>query len=63
MDNIVAYLLKRRTAELEKQPLLANGSEPTFVSGQRVDKHVSAATETNATIEELCFLCVRAEML
>jgi hypothetical protein len=29
--NTVAYLLKARTVEPEKQPLLANGSE-TFVS-------------------------------
>jgi hypothetical protein len=26
------------------------------VSGQRLDKHVPAATDTNAMIEELCFL-------
>jgi hypothetical protein len=33
--NNVAYLLKARTVEPEKQPLLANGSETTFVSRQR----------------------------
>jgi hypothetical protein len=33
--NIVAYLLKARTVETEKQPLLANDSETTFVSRQR----------------------------
>jgi hypothetical protein len=27
------------------------------VSGQRLGKHVPAATNTNGTIEELCFLC------
>jgi hypothetical protein len=27
------------------------------VSGQRLGKHVPAATDTNATIEELCFVC------
>jgi hypothetical protein len=27
------------------------------VSGQRLDKHVPAATDTITTIEELCFLC------
>jgi hypothetical protein len=27
------------------------------VSGQRLGKHVPAATDTNATIEEPCFLC------
>jgi hypothetical protein len=31
----VAYLLKARTVESEKQPLLANSSETTFVSRQR----------------------------
>jgi hypothetical protein len=33
--HFVAYLLKARTVEPEKQPLLANGSETTFVSRQR----------------------------
>jgi hypothetical protein len=33
--NTVAYLLKARTVEPEKQPLLANGSETTFFSRQR----------------------------
>jgi hypothetical protein len=32
--RIVAYFLKARTVEPEKQPLLANGSETTFVSRQ-----------------------------
>jgi hypothetical protein len=45
----VVYLLKARTVEPEKQPLLANGSETTFISRQ----HVPAATNTCATIEEL----------
>jgi hypothetical protein len=30
--NIKAYLLKARTVQPEKQPLLANDSETTFVS-------------------------------
>jgi hypothetical protein len=34
-ENIVAYLLETRTAEPEKQPLLVNGSETTFVAGKR----------------------------
>jgi hypothetical protein len=34
-QNIVAYLLKARTVEPAKQPLLTNGSETTFVSRQR----------------------------
>jgi hypothetical protein len=29
----VAYLLNARTVESEKQPLVANGSETTFVLG------------------------------
>jgi hypothetical protein len=33
-ENTVVYLLKARTVEPEKQPLLANGSETTFVSRQ-----------------------------
>jgi hypothetical protein len=36
--NIVAYLLKAKTVEPEKQPLLGNGSETTFVSGKRPRK-------------------------
>jgi hypothetical protein len=51
--NIVAYLLKARTVEPEKQPLLADGSETTFVARKWVDEHVPAATDTNATIEVL----------
>jgi hypothetical protein len=31
----VTYLLEAKTVEPEKQPLLANGSETTFVSSQR----------------------------
>jgi hypothetical protein len=42
--NSVAYLLKARTVELEEQPLLAKGSETTFVSRQRLDKHIPEAT-------------------
>jgi hypothetical protein len=30
------YLLKARIADPEKQPLLANASEITFASGQRI---------------------------
>jgi hypothetical protein len=30
LQDIVAYSLKARTVEPEKQPLLANGSETTF---------------------------------
>jgi hypothetical protein len=48
----VAYLLKARIVEPEKQPLLVNGSE-TFVSRQRFSKHVPMVTDTHATIEVL----------
>jgi hypothetical protein len=49
----VAYLLKARIVEPEKQPLLASGSETTFVSSQRLGKHVPAATNTYKAIEVL----------
>jgi hypothetical protein len=39
--------------EPEKQPLLANDSKTTFVSKQRLGKHVPAATDTHVTIEVL----------
>jgi hypothetical protein len=35
----------------EKEPLLANGSETTFVSRQRLGKYVPAATNTHTIIE------------
>jgi hypothetical protein len=50
---IVPYLLKARTVEPEKQPLLANGSETTSFSRQRLVKHVPSAADTHATIELL----------
>jgi hypothetical protein len=49
----VTYFLKARAMEPEKQSLLANGSENTFVSRQRLDKHVSAATDEHVTINVL----------
>jgi hypothetical protein len=49
----VAYLLKARIVEPEKQPLLASGSETTLLSRQRLGKHVPAAKDTHATIEVL----------
>jgi hypothetical protein len=49
----VAYLPKARTAEPEKEPLIANSSETTFVSKQRVGKHVTTVTATHAIIEML----------
>jgi hypothetical protein len=51
--DIVAYLLKARSVEPGKRPLLANGSEPTFVSRQSLGKHVTVATDTHATVEVL----------
>jgi hypothetical protein len=33
------------------------GRYSRVVSGQQLSKHVPAATDMNATIEELCFLC------
>jgi hypothetical protein len=50
---IVAYLLKARTVEPEKQPLLASGSETIFVSSQKLGKPVPAATDTHTTREVL----------
>jgi hypothetical protein len=49
----VAYFLKARAVEPEKQPLLVNGSETTFVSSQRLGKHVSGVTDKHATIRVL----------
>jgi hypothetical protein len=48
---IVEHLLRARTVEPEKQPLLANGPETTFVSRQRLGKDVPAAVDTHVTIE------------
>jgi hypothetical protein len=39
--NIVAYLLKARSAETEKRQLLANGSETKFACRQRVQQRIS----------------------
>jgi hypothetical protein len=36
---IVAYLLRAGTVEPEEQPLLANSSETTFVSRQRLQRN------------------------
>jgi hypothetical protein len=33
--HVVAYLLEARTVEPEKQPLLVNSSETTFISRQQ----------------------------
>jgi hypothetical protein len=44
--HTVAYLLKTRTTEPEKQLLPAKSSETTFLSRQQLGKHVPAATDT-----------------
>jgi hypothetical protein len=54
--NILAYLLKARTEESEKQPLLANGSETTFVSRQRLGTHA-----TIKVLLETVFYLLRAK--
>jgi hypothetical protein len=45
----LAYLLKARKVEPEKQSLLANSIETTFVSRQRIGEHVPAVTDKHAT--------------
>jgi hypothetical protein len=52
-EYTVAYLLRAKTVEPEKQPLLANGSETTFVSRQLLGKHIPAATGMNTIIQVL----------
>jgi hypothetical protein len=47
----VAYLQKAIIVETEQQPLLVNGSETTFVSRQRLGKHIPAPTDKHATID------------
>jgi hypothetical protein len=49
----VAYLLKAKNGEPEKQPLLTNGSETTSVSMQRLGEHIPAATDRHAILEVL----------
>jgi hypothetical protein len=50
---MVAWLLKARTVESEKQPLLANGSETLFFCRQRLAKQLPAATDKHVTTEIL----------
>jgi hypothetical protein len=49
----VTYLFKARTVETEKQPVVASGSGTTFVSRQRLGKHLPAARDTHAKIDVL----------
>jgi hypothetical protein len=53
--GIVAHLFKARTLEPEKQPLLAIGSDTTFVYRQRFGKHVPAAKDTQEVLLEMVF--------
>jgi hypothetical protein len=39
------------------RPLLSGDPVTATFSGKRLDKHVPTVTNTNATIEERCFLC------
>jgi hypothetical protein len=48
---MLAYLLKARTVESEKHPLLANDSETTFVSKQR---NIGKATEERCFLRDPC---------
>jgi hypothetical protein len=50
--HIVAICSKQELWSQGK-PLLANGSETTFISRQQLDKHVPTATD--ATIEVIVF--------
>jgi hypothetical protein len=50
----VAYLLKARTVEPEKQPLLANGSEATFVSRQGSKINRFPLQQATCNNEETC---------
>jgi hypothetical protein len=60
-------LLQAKTVEPEKQPLLWNGCETTFISRLRLFKQVPAATDTHTVIEILLemffFTVVLAEEL
>jgi hypothetical protein len=56
----VAYSLKARTVEPEKQPLLANDSETTLFSMLRLGKHVRAAMDAHATREALLMFHTRS---
>jgi hypothetical protein len=49
----VAYLLKEKTVEAEKQTLLTNSSERTFISRQQFCEHIPAAKNKHTTIEVL----------
>jgi hypothetical protein len=51
--STVAYLLKARNAEPEKQPLLGNGSANTPVARQRLNnRHVIVENDAHAIIGE-----------
>jgi hypothetical protein len=54
--HIVTYLLKARTVEPEKQPLLVNGSEIIFLSRQRLGKHIRIGLQQYRYCWKRCFL-------
>jgi hypothetical protein len=72
----VAHLPKARTVRPEKQPLLANGSETTFIAGQQIlnkqeqtvavrkrfGKHVPAATDMHTRMNDVA-CAARVEQL
>jgi hypothetical protein len=59
--RIVARMPVAKRWLYKQRPSLCNALNiyecTAHVSGQRLGKHVPAATVTNATIEEQCFLC------
>jgi hypothetical protein len=66
-DNTVVYRPDANQRLCEQKPLLGNNRDnrrtvfsvvrAAAVSGQRLGKHVPMEMDTNATIEEQCFLC------
>jgi hypothetical protein len=53
MVLILWHVCSKQELWSQRQPLLANDSETTFVSRQRLCKHVPAATDTHSTVEVL----------
>jgi hypothetical protein len=73
LHHIVAYRPIAMRWLRKQRPLLGNARNnrrtvfsvvrAAAVSGQQLGKHVPAAMDTNAAIEERCFYVVRAKML
>jgi hypothetical protein len=53
LHYLLWHICSKQELWKEKQPLLANCSETTFVSRQRIGKHVYVAMDTHATMEVL----------